>query len=165
MKKLFAALAVGIAACVALAAGCATLNTPAKVAAVLCQPTNTAIADYKAFAVIYSALPAIQTGNAILTQYQPVLNAVCAEGATVTATNLQDLISQGIPAVAAIVATVPMPVATQTAIQAGFAAAELVAGLTGLYENALSTASAAVAAGAPADSVVLAAKMSVKPVQ
>jgi hypothetical protein len=162
MKKLFAALAVGICACIAFASGCATLNTPAKVAAALCPPTNVAIGDFNAFAKLYPALPAIQTGNAILTEYQPVVNAVCAEGATVTSTSLQNLISQGIPAVAAIVATVPMPLATQTAIQAGFAAAELVAGLTGLYENALSTASAAVAAGAPAESVVLAAKMSVK---
>jgi hypothetical protein len=165
MKKLFAALAVGICACVAFASGCATLNTPAKVAAALCPPTNTAIADFNAFSKLYPALPAIQTGNAILTKYQPVVNAVCAEGSTVTSTNLQDLISQGIPAVAAIAATVPMPLATQQAIQAGFAAAELVAGMVGLYENALSSAQTAALSGAAADSIVSAAKMSVKPVQ
>ena len=120
MKKLFAALAVGICAAFAFAAGCATLNTPAKVAAALCPPTQTAINDFTDFSKLYPALPAIQTGDAILTEYQPVVDAVCAEGATVTSTSLQNLISQGIPAVAAIVATVPMPVATQTAIQAGF---------------------------------------------
>ncbi|MBB3004337.1 hypothetical protein FHX57_006719 [Paraburkholderia tropica] len=161
MKKLML-LAAGIVALVAFA-GCATVTvTPAQIATALCAPTNTAIADYKAFAALYPTLPAVQTGNEILTKYQPVVTAVCAEGATVTATNVQDLISQGIPAVAAIVATVPMPASTQTAIQAGFAAAELVVNLVGTYESALSTAQTEVASGASADAVVAAAKMSVK---
>lgn len=164
MKKL--CLMAGIAL-LAIFSGCANAPTlsPAQLANALCPPTKIAISNYNAFAVLYPTLPAIQTGNTILTKYQPVVNAVCAEGATVTATNVQDLISQGIPAVAAIAATVPMPLQTQTAIQAGFAAAELVVGMVGLYENALSTAQAVAASGAPADSVVLAAKMSVMPAQ
>lgn len=166
MKKLFAALAVGIVTCLAFV-GCA--NAPvlsaAQLANALCPPTNVAINDFKAFSALYPSLPAVATGSTILAKYQPVVTAVCAEGATVTATNVQDMISQGIPAVAAIIATVPMPATTQTAIQAGFAAAELVVGMAGLYENALSTAQTVAASGAPADSVVMAAKMSVKPVQ
>lgn len=162
MKSRIMLLAAGVVACLAIVAGCATLNTPAKVASALCAPTNIAVNDFNAFALLYPTLPAVQTGSTILAKYKPTLDAVCAESATVTATNLQNLINQGIPAVAAIVATVPMPAATQAAIQGGFAAAELVVGMVGLYENALSTAKSAVAVGMSADSVVLAAKMSVK---
>lgn len=155
-------LAVGVVALAAFA-GCANAPTlsPAQVANALCPPTKVAINDFNAFAALYPSLTVVTEGQAILTKYQPVVNAVCAEGATVTATNVQDMISQGIPAVAAIVATVPIPASTQTAIQAGFAAAELVVGLAGLYENALSTAQASAASGASSAAVVSAAKMSV----
>ncbi|MGA7781155.1 MAG: hypothetical protein WCA85_26080 [Paraburkholderia sp.] len=161
-KKLCLAAGLSLLAFFAACANAPTLS-PAQLANALCPPTNIAISDFNAFSKLYPTLPTVQTGSKILTTYQPVVNAVCAEGAAITATNVQDLISQGIPAVAAIAATVPMPVQTQTAIQAGFAAAELIVGMAGLYENALSTAQVSAAAGGSADSVVFAAKMSAKP--
>ncbi|MEI7296573.1 hypothetical protein WCQ02_30905 [Paraburkholderia tropica] len=160
MKKLML-LAAGIVSLSLAACANAPTLTPAQIANALCPPTKVAISDFNAFAALYPSLTAVTEGQAILTKYQPVVDAVCAEGATVTATNVQDMISQGIPAIAAIVATVPMPASTQTAIQAGFTAAELVVSMAGLFENAVATAEASAASGASTAAVVSAAKMSV----
>ncbi|WP_423379162.1 hypothetical protein [Burkholderia sp. LMG 32019] len=82
---------------------------------------------------------------------KPIVNGVCAAGATITSTSVQALITQGIPAIAGVVAALPLPPATQAAIQAGFAAAGLAVNLVGTYEGALQAAktSAAVPAAAP----------------
>lgn len=156
MKKLML-LAAGIAASV-LFAGCQSLGSvqqsPAQIAAVLCPATNSAITQITAFnAAMAPTLPAAASANATIEMtVKPIVNGVCAAGATITSTSVQALITQGIPAIAGVVAALPLPPTTQAAIQAGFAAAELAANLVGTYESALQAAktSAEVPAASPA---------------
>ncbi|RRA01927.1 hypothetical protein [Burkholderia cepacia] len=155
MKKLMP-LAAGIVSSAFLVAGCQSLGTvqqsPAQIAAVLCPATNSAITQITAFnAAMAPALPAAGDANATIEKtVKPIVNGVCVAGATITSTSVQALIMQGIPAIAGVVAALPLPPATQTAIQAGFAAAELAANLVGTYESALQAAKTAPAAPAAA---------------
>lgn len=148
MKKLML-LAAGIAASAFLVAGCQSLGSvqqsPAQVAAVLCPATNSAITQITAFnAAMAPTLPAAEDANAAIKKtVKPIVDGACAAGATITSISVQALIMQGIPAIAGVVAALPLPPATQSAIQAGFAAAELAANLVGTYESALLAAKAA----------------------
>ncbi len=145
MKKLML-LAACIVASAFLVSGCQSFGTvqqsPAQVAAVLCPATNSAITQITAFnAAMAPTLPAAANANDVIEKtVKPVVNGVCAAGATITSTSVQALITQGIPAIAGVVAALPLPPTTQAAIQAGFAAAELAANLVGTYENALQAA-------------------------
>jgi hypothetical protein len=94
-------------------------------------------------------LPAAAKANADITTYvKPIVDGVCAGGATITTTNVNQLIQQGIPALAGVVAALPLPPTTQAAIQAGFAAAELGTALVNQFENAVTAAKASTAAPA-----------------
>jgi len=145
MKKLMP-LAAGIAASAFLVSGCQSLGTvqqsPAQVAAVLCPATNSAITQITAFnAAMAPTLPSAANANVVIEKtVKPIVAGACAAGATITSTSVQELITQGIPAIAGIVAALPLAPTTQAAIQAGFAAAELAVNLVGTYENALQAA-------------------------
>ncbi|WP_175760579.1 hypothetical protein [Burkholderia anthina] len=144
MKKLML-LAAGIAASV-LVAGCQSFGSvqqsPAQIAAVLCPATNSAITQITAFnAAMAPTLPAAENANVVVERtVKPIVDGACAAGATITSTSVQALITQGIPAIAGVVAALPLPATTQAAIQAGFAAAELAVNLVGTYEGALQAA-------------------------
>ncbi|WP_175777649.1 hypothetical protein [Burkholderia anthina] len=168
-------LAAGIAASV-MFTGCQSLGSvqqsPAQIAAVLCPATNSAITQITAFnAAMAPTLPAAASANAAIEKtVKPIVNGTCAAGATITSTSVQALITQGIPAIAGVVAALPLPPTTQAAIQAGFAAAELAANLVGTYESALhaakmtaevpSAASASATSSAAADSASVAGSLS-----
>jgi hypothetical protein len=106
MKKLL--LAAGLVASVAMFAGCAstgntTQQTPAQIAAVVCPAVQAELSTLSAAGVF--------TGGAATTlasQVTPDVNAVCAAGAQVTSTNLQNLVNVTVPVVATIVTNSPM---------------------------------------------------------
>ncbi|MBJ9593252.1 hypothetical protein [Burkholderia seminalis] len=157
MKKLML-LAAGIVASASILSGCQSFGSvqqsPAQIAAVLCPATNSAITQITAFnAAMAATLPAASSANATIEKtVKPIVNGACAAGATITSTSVQALVTQGIPAIAGVVAALPLPPTTQAAIQAGFAAAELAVNLVGTYESALQAAktSAGVTKAAPA---------------
>ncbi|KVF49498.1 hypothetical protein [Burkholderia cenocepacia] len=157
MKKLML-LAAGIAASASILAGCQSLGTvqqsPAQIAAVLCPATNSAITQITAFnAAMAPTLPSAANANVVIEKtVKPIVAGACAAGATITSTSVQALVTQGIPAIAGVVAALPLAPTTQAAIQAGFAAAELAVNLVGTYENALQAAktSTSIPAAAPA---------------
>ncbi|MFD1557110.1 hypothetical protein ACFSHT_16025 [Paraburkholderia silviterrae] len=159
-------LAAGLAASVAFA-GCATTTgtsttstsatpvltlpqltmSPAQLAGAFCPAFDNAITLITTFnATAGATLPFAANANTVIkSTVQPLVNGVCAGGATITTTNVQALIQQGIPAVAGIVAAMPLPPATQAAIQAGFAVAELATNLVNQFENAVASAKASAA--------------------
>lgn len=170
--KRFMLLAAGIVAFAFLFAGCAFNGTttkpllpqptlsPAQLAAAFCPAFNNAITLVTTFNAAEAAvLPIAAKANADINTYvRPIVNGACAAGATITVTDVNQLIQQGIPTLAGIVAALPLPLPTQAAIQGGFAAAELGTALVNQYENAVavaktqgaSPASGAAAASAPA---------------
>lgn len=152
MKK-FMLLAAGVVASLFFAA-CANapVLSPAQLAAAFCPATQNAITLITAFnGTLAPTVPAVANANDVIEKIvKPAVNGVCAAGATITSTNVQTLISQGVPAIAGVVAGLPIPPATQAAIQAGFAAAELATSLVNQYENALAAAKAAAAASSAA---------------
>ena len=157
MKKLML-LAAGIVASASILAGCQSLGTvqqsPAQIAAVLCPATNSAITQITAFnAAMAPTLPSAVNANVVIEKtVKPIVAGACAAGATITSTSVQALITQGIPAIAGVVAALPLAPTTQAAIQAGFAAAELAVNLVGTYESALQAAktSTAIPSATPA---------------
>lgn len=168
MKRML--LAAGLVASASLITGCQSLGTvqqsPAQVAAVLCPATNSAITQIMAFnAAMAPTLPAAANANVVIEKtVKPIVAGTCAAGATITSTSVQALITQGIPAIAGVVAALPLPPTTQAAIQAGFAAAELAANLVGTYESALQAAktSAVIPVAVPADAPVTTPKAMTK---
>jgi hypothetical protein len=98
-------------------------------------------------------LPAAVQAEAILKEAQPPLTAACTAGATVTLANVQDLATKVLPAVATVMATIPVPPATQAAIQAGLVAAEIAVGAAGVIEQQVATQKAVAAAPASAATV------------
>ncbi|AIO22965.1 hypothetical protein [Burkholderia cepacia] len=169
MKKLML-LAAGIAASAFLVSGCQSLGpvqqSPAQIAAVLCPATNSAITQITAFnAAMAPTLPSAANANVVLEKtVTPIVAGACAAGATITSSSVQALITQGIPAIAGVVAALPLAPTTQAAIQAGFAAAELAVNLVGMYENALQAAktSAAIPAAVPIQAPVTTSKAMTK---
>jgi len=123
MKKLFAALAVGIALCGAFF-GCAATITPAQIAATLCTPVNTAIGTITTLVATNPADAKLATAAAALLKVEPTINAVCTSAAVITSDNVQTLITVGLPAIGTILGTLPLPAATLTTIEGDFVLAE-----------------------------------------
>ncbi|MFC4526399.1 hypothetical protein ISN76_12995 [Dyella halodurans] len=153
LKLMIVALMV---ACVALFAGCATNAaqplSPAQVAAVACPQLKLVGTQLQAFNSVLIGDPATQAlgtkANADLAAIAPAVDAVCAAGATVTATNLQALAQQALPALGAIVGSLPLPPAQEAQIQGALVLAETAAGLVGVVESQIKAAQAAPAAAA-----------------
>ncbi|CBJ38358.1 protein of unknown function [Ralstonia solanacearum CMR15] len=123
MKKLIALCLVMSAA---LLAACATtptdgqqpLPTPAQVAAQVC-PSAQAVLTVLAMPGAVDA--AVQADLASAT---PVVSAVCATGATVTALDLHNLASNGLPVLLKIVQASPLPDKDKQAAVLGVAIAQ-----------------------------------------
>jgi hypothetical protein len=150
MKKLFAAIAVGMAA-LALSA-CVTQPTvkltPAQFFAIACPPVQQALALAP---TLGAAIPAsAQSEVPVATK---LANTTCAVGATVSTTSVQQFVSTAIPAANAIAQAAPDSVlsADQKQKIAGFA---LLAELVVDTANAIATnaAAAQAASTAPATS-------------
>jgi predicted small lipoprotein YifL len=144
---------VALAAAMLLAA-CATTGpqplTPAQIAAIACPQINLAVTQLTAFNAVAAADPATKAfatkANADLIVAQPTIAAVCAAGATVTATNLQALAQQALPALGTVVGSLPLPPAQQAQVQGALVLAETAMGLAGVVEQQIQAAKAAVPA-------------------
>lgn len=149
-KTLLAAVSILL---LGLVAGCGVKPqplTPAQIAAIACPQINLAVTKLTAFNAVAAANPATASfatkANADLAAQQPTIAAVCAAGATVTATNVQALAQQALPALGTIVGTLPLPAATQAQVQGALVLAETAMGLVGVVEQQIQAAKAAQAA-------------------
>ncbi|MGA4275554.1 hypothetical protein ACKZDW_02615 (plasmid) [Ralstonia syzygii subsp. celebesensis] len=123
MKKL---IALCIAMCAAMLAACATaptgqpstLPTPAQVAAQVCPSAQAVLA---VLTVPGAIDPAVAADLATAT---PIVNAVCAAGATVTVLDLHSLAANGLPAILKIIQASPLPDKDKQAAVLGVAAAQ-----------------------------------------
>jgi hypothetical protein len=108
----------------AMFAGCQTptgaRQTPAQIAAQVCPPTTAAI----------TALQGLQGLDATaindLAKAAPVVDAVCAVGATITITNLQTLAQTGFPALVAIANASPLPAQQKNNVVLGLTATQII---------------------------------------
>lgn len=121
--KRFAMLAACAAALSFALAACSTtgqtVQTPAQVAARVCPPVEVAITSLKQVnGMSDSALHALDDA-------QPVVNAVCAAGATVDALNLQTLATAGLPAIIAVVKASPLSAQDQDRVILGVTTAQI----------------------------------------
>lgn len=161
--KIKSFLVAALAATVALSSGCATNGaqplSPAQIASVVCPQFALVKTQLTAFDAVLIANPTTQAigtkANADLAVAQPVVNAVCAAGATVTAANLQALAQQALPAFATVVGTLPLPAAQQAQIQGALVLAETAVGVVGVVEAQVA---AAKAASTPASTAAVPAK-------
>jgi hypothetical protein len=154
MKRIAFVFSVGL---LALLVACSTTApqqlTPQQIIAIACPPIQGAVTQFIALDATMSTLPAAVQAEAILKEAQPPLAAACTAGATVTMANVQDLATKVLPAVGTVMATIPVPPATQAAIQAGLVAAEIAVGAAGVIEQQVATQKAA--AAAPASSATV----------
>lgn len=145
------ALAVFVSAC---SSSAVKPLSPAQIAAVACPQINLVVAQLTAFNTVAEANPATKAfaakANADLATLQPTVAAVCAAGATVTATNVQALAQQALPALGTIVGTLPLPAAQQAQVQGALVLAETAMGLVGVVEQQIQAAKAAAPATTPA---------------
>lgn len=155
-----------VAFCAAmLLAACATTGpqplSPAQIAAIACPQINLAVTQLTAINTIMLASPSTAAfgakANKDLAVAQPTIAAVCAAGSTVTATNLQALAQQALPALATVVGTLPLPVAEQAKVQAALAVAQTALGLAGVVQQQIDAAKAA-QLPAPASTVAVPAQ-------
>jgi len=151
VKTLFSLMLVCALACVTLVSGCATSSpqplTPAQIASIACPQVNLAVTQLTAFNTVLIATPTTASfgtkANADLVKLQPTIAAVCAAGATVTATNLQALAQQALPALGTVVGSLPLPAPQQAQIQGALVLAETAMGLAGVVEQQIQAAKAA----------------------
>jgi hypothetical protein len=157
MKRI--SLLVAVAAMVSFAlSGCASNApkplSPAQVAAIACPQINLAVSQLTAFNAVLDADPATAAfgakANVDIAKAQPVIAAVCAAGATVTATNLQALASQALPALGTVVGSLPLPAPQEAQIQGALVLAETAFGLVGVVEQQIKAAQSAPASAASA---------------
>ncbi|MFM0044150.1 hypothetical protein [Paraburkholderia sediminicola] len=153
MKKLVAALAVGIVASVLAACGTQPVVklTPAQFAAIACPPVEQALALAPTFALTIPADVQAKVADAT-----PIVTAFCAAGATVSVASVSTFANTVLPAASAVVSAAPANVLdanTKAQIEGGIALAQLGgATVTAIAENAAAAqaASAPVAASAAA---------------
>ncbi|MFK2876908.1 hypothetical protein [Rhodanobacter hydrolyticus] len=148
MKRLSMLVALAAMVSLALIAGCATKPpSPAQIAAVACPSINAGVTLLKTFNAEMAAVPSsagfATKAQADLTKYAPTIDAVCAAGATVTATNLSALKTQALPALGSIVGALPLTAAQQMQAQTILVAAETAMGLVGVVEQQIAAAKAA----------------------
>lgn len=157
MKKMFVALALfALVACVSLFAACTTSSgqklSPAQVAAIACPPIQAANAQ---FHVLVAASPndaKLQAAGAKLATIEPVVAAACNAASTVTATEVQELATQVLPALSQVAGSLNLPADKLAQIQAGLVAAQIAVGVVGVVEANIKAAQTA-PSPAPAASV------------
>lgn len=144
MKKLFAALAVGIVASMLAACGgtapTAPKLTPAQFVAAVCPSAQQAIALAPTLTALIPADAQTKVADA-----KPIVDAACAVGATVSTDTPAKFVATVFPAVSAIVGAAPddvLPQAKKAQIQGAILLAELGVGMV----TAVTSAAAPVAA-------------------
>jgi hypothetical protein len=158
MKKLFAALAAGLA--LLAFSGCASTGsqpqlTPAQIVAIACPPVQQAISAYIALDQSMPTNADAIKAEAILTVAQPIVTATCTAGANVSTANIEVFAQTVLPALGTIAGTLPLPPATLAGIEGGLVAAEIAVGAAGVVEANIKAAQTA-ASGVPAASAPVA---------
>ncbi|RKP50497.1 hypothetical protein [Trinickia fusca] len=148
MKKMLPC-AAGVAL-LAMLPGCASspAMTPQQTLQIACPPIEAAMAQLIALDASMTDVPAAQKAAALLTQAQKPVAAACTAGATITATNVEGLAQQALPALGTVLATVPMPPQTQAEIQASLVGIEVVIGAAGVIEKQIAATHASATANA-----------------
>lgn len=89
MKKLFVIFVVLLSACTTI--GTSNPPTPAQLVAQFCPVVQTLNSEL-------TSIPGVSPNVIdVITKAKPIVNTVCASGVTITSSNLQDLLSQGLP--------------------------------------------------------------------
>lgn len=153
MKLSVAAIAAALFLCVFGLAGCASNQVqplqPAQIAAVACPQLNLVHSQLVALNTALQADPKTadlgKKAAAQLAAVQPAVAAVC-NGATaapkVDFSNIQALAQTGLPALAALVASLPIPPAQQAQAQAALAVAGTAVGIISALQQPASPAPA-----------------------
>lgn len=146
-RTLAAALVVAF---IGLCAGCTSGVKPVPVSQIASGVCANLGAAHDQLVAINAALSINPTTSALgakatkdLAALQPAVNTLCAEAATITATQLNAAVAQLLPAFASIVATLPIPPAQQAQVQGALALAEGAVGLAGVVEAQIKAAQAA----------------------
>lgn len=150
LKSLAIAWAIALFVCVLGLSACTTGNVqpihPAQIAAVACPQLNLVHTQLVALNAALEADPkTAATGTkaaAQLAAIQPIVNAVCngaAAAPKVDFTTIQTLAQTGFPALATLVASLPIPAAQQAEIQAALAVAETAACVVSTLQHTQAT--------------------------
>jgi hypothetical protein len=160
MKRLSLVVAVAAMLSLALMAGCNQTKplSPAQIAAIACPQLDLVHTQLAAFNAALQADPAtaaagLKAANA-LADAQKFVTPVCTDAAaapTVDASSIQTLVQSGLPALGALVGSLPLPATQEEQIHAALVLAETAAGVVGVVEQQIQ---AAQAAPAPAASTV-----------
>lgn len=159
--KLRTLVAVAAMVSLALIAGCATgpaqpqqLN-PQQIAAIACPQLNLVHTQLVALNAALQADPATaatgKQAQAQLDAVHPIVAAVCSGASAapaVDASSIQALVSTGLPALAHLAGSLPLPAAQQAEVQAALVVAETAAGVVGVVEQQINAAKSAPASTA-----------------
>jgi hypothetical protein len=160
MKRMSLLVALAAMVSLALIAGCGVkpqqLN-PQQIAAIACPQLNLVHAQLVAFNTALQADPAT-AGTGAQAQIQlaaihPIVTAVCngaAAAPSVDVSNIQALVQTGLPALAHLAGSLPLPPAQQAQVQAALVVAETAAGVVGVVEQQIKAAQAAPTSAASA---------------
>jgi len=158
MKRMSLLVALAAMVSLALIAGCGVkpqqLN-PQQIAAIACPQLNLVHTQLTALNTALEADPAT-AGTGAQAQIQlaaihPIVTAVCngaAASPAVDLSSIQALISTGLPALAHLAGSLPLPAAQQAQVQAALVVAETAAGVVGVVEQQIKAAQAAPASAA-----------------
>lgn len=158
MKRMSLLVALAAMVSLALIAGCGVkpqqLN-PQQIAAIACPQLNLVHTQLVAFNTALQADPAT-AGTGAQAQIQlaaihPIVTAVCngaAAAPAVDISSIQALVQTGLPALAHLAGSLPLPPAQQAQVQAALVVAETAAGVVGVVEQQIKAAQAAPAAAA-----------------
>ena len=160
MKLLRLMVAFAAMTALVLLSGCGVKPrpiNPAQIAAVACPQLNLVHTQLVAFNAALEADPktatAGQQAQAQLDAIHPIVTAVCngaASAPAVDASNIQALISTGLPALGHLAGSLPLPPAQQAQVQAALVVAETAVGVVGVVEQQIRAAQAVPAPAASA---------------
>lgn len=137
-----------VVALIGLCAGCASNApkplSPSQIAAVACPPAEAALAQFVVLAGTLKATdPLYAKVQSDLVKAQPVVEALCAKGSTISLDSVQAFAQTALPALGEILVGLPIPPAQQAQIQAGLVVAEIAVGAVGAIEQQVEAAKAA----------------------
>lgn len=153
MKKMLQCAAG--AATLGLFSGCASAPalTPPQIAQLACPPIQSALTQLSALGMALPDASSAQQAAAMLDRAREPVAAACTATATITASDVEGLARQAMPALGRVLATVPMPASTQAIIQTSLVGVEVIVGAAGVIEQQLAaTKPSEAAASAPAAS-------------
>lgn len=161
MKKsmLHAAFCVALVVLVGVLAGCATTSSqalsPEQIAASVCPPIQADLVSFQAVFASDITDPNAAKISADIAKAEPVVNALCTAGATVSASSVQAFATTALPALADVVNYLPLSPPQKAAVVTDLTVAELAVGVVGVVEQQIQ---AEKSSPAPASAVATPAK-------